>query len=362
MQSGSVLVAMSGGVDSSVAALLLQRAGYRVVGLTAELYGEASAAGPCCGREGAVSARTVCEVLGIPHHTADLTGPFEQRVIERFIGEYRQGHTPNPCADCNRFIKFEAFFDLAAELGCDSVATGHHARIVQRVGDTDGPPLLATAADNGKDQTYFLACIEPERLSRIRFPVGGYTKAQVRELASAAGLPSATRAESQDICFLNGSVGIRELIHWHTGEEPQPGEIRDEAGRVLGRHPGIAHFTIGQRKGLRLGGGSEGLVVHELIPESNTVVVAQQDAHPVASLTLRSFTDMAPGLWSFGEEVQVRGRYRQPLWSARLETEGSTVEVSPASEQFGLAPGQWLVGYREDVVLFGGIIAEVTHR
>jgi len=349
---------MSGGVDSSVAALLLKRAGYDVVGMTAELYGDTSAAGPCCGLEGIPSAQGVCEVLGVEHHRVDLTEQFERQVIERFINGYRAGHTPNPCADCNRFIKFDLFFDVARQLGCDYVATGHHARLLPPPSAYHWP-RLAVAADRGKDQTYFLACIEPERLRRLRFPVGHYTKPQVRALAAQAGLPSAQRQESQDVCFLSNSVGIRELMLWHAASEPRTGPIVDEEGRVLGEHPGIEHFTIGQRKGLRLGGGSEGLVVHRLEAETNTVVVAPQEAHPAARIALSDFNDLAPGLWQFGETCLVRARYNQQPWPALVLSHDGQAMIEPASEQYSLAEGQWLVGYRDDVVLFGGVMTGI---
>jgi tRNA-specific 2-thiouridylase len=356
-----VLVGMSGGVDSSVAALLLLEQGFAPVGMTAALFGDASACGPCCGREGAQSAAHVCTALGIEHVTCDLSALFEEQVIARFISEYQAGRTPNPCSDCNRFIKFATFFDIAAEHGCHHIATGHHARIGPHSG-TDQPVLL-TGRDRAKDQSYFLACIPPERLPRIHFPVGAYTKAEVRRLAAAAGLPTASRDESQDICFLPPDTGIRELLLWHTGREPQPGPIVDLAGNELGRHPGIEHFTIGQRKGLRLGGGSEGLVVHELRPESATVVVARAAEHPVARLRLAAVTDMAPGLWQPGAEVQVRARYRQPLWPARVEHDGAgALSIVPATTVHSIACGQWLVGYAGDSVLFGGIVDAVEYR
>ena len=200
MSGERIMVAMSGGVDSSVAALKLRRAGFTVVGLTAELFGDASAAGPCCGKSGSDSAAGVCSALGIEHHSIDLTDLFEHQVIERFIREYRGGRTPNPCADCNRFIKFDAFFDLARELDCPLIATGHHARIMHCGGEANGS--LCTGRDAAKDQSYFLAGIPAARLCRVRFPVGDLTKSEVRELAAGAGLPSASRPESQDICFL----------------------------------------------------------------------------------------------------------------------------------------------------------------
>jgi tRNA-specific 2-thiouridylase len=374
-----LLCAMSGGVDSSVAALLLRDAGYEVVGMTALLFGDASAAGPCCGREGADSAAAVCRALGIEHRRIDLSDFFESRVIDRFLSEYEHGRTPNPCSDCNRFVKFDKFFEYAAQWDCAQLATGHYARIVDEpVRQAPAPadikgvqagapapplPLLAVAADPAKDQSYFLACLPPERLSRILFPLGHLTKTQVRELAAAAQLPTAARAESQDVCFMANKTGLAELLTWHQGAPPQPGPIVDEAGRILGEHAGAAHFTVGQRKGLGLGGGSEGLVVHRIDPVSNTVVVAQREAHAVTALKLADFVDMAPGLWRPGEEVAVRSRYRQPLWPARVEepADGAPA-VIPLEPQYGAARGQWCVGYRDDVVLFGGIIDEIEYQ
>ena len=348
---------MSGGVDSSVAAVLLQRAGWEVVGMTAELFGDASAAGPCCGREGSGLARAVCSILGVEHHHVDLTELFERTVIDRFIGEYRAGRTPNPCSDCNRFIKFDTFFETARELGCDYVATGHHARIAE----VDGRWLLKTAVDANKDQTYFLACIEPQRLSQIRFPVGEMDKREVRRIAQEARLPTARRDESQDICFISNGMGIAELLDWHTGDSPQPGRIVTEDGTDLGEHPGIEHFTIGQRRGLKLGGGTEGLVVHRLEPRTRRVVVAGREAHPVRALHLRDFTDMAPGLWRPGEEIMLRGRYRQELWPGRASIDGDCVSVAPAGELYSMSSGQWCAGYRGDTVLFGGIIDGIEY-
>jgi tRNA-specific 2-thiouridylase len=362
---------MSGGVDSSVAALLMRRAGYEVVGMTAELFGDASAAGPCCGKAGICMAGAVCEKLGIEHHQVDLTALFEAQVIERFLDGYEGGRTPNPCADCNRFIKFDAFFNYADQFGCELLATGHYARtggadiLVCQAGlNTDRSvcaTILKTGLDPNKDQSYFLACIPPERLARVRFPIGELTKPEVRELASDAQLPTATRKESQDICFMGNGVGIAELLSWHRGRAPQLGRLVDDTGRELGVHRGVEHYTIGQRRGLNLGGGTEGLAVQQLDPATNTVVLAQRGSHPVRRLVLSDFADLAPGLWCEDETVTARGRYRQPLWNARVQLEDETVAVEPLEDVFHMAPGQWCVGYDGDTVLFGGIIRQVEY-
>lgn len=360
MTRSHVLVAMSGGVDSSVAALLLQRQGYDVIGFTAELFGNTSAAGPCCGRAGIEAARAVCGQLGIPHYVANLCDAFEESVIKRFISEYRAGRTPNPCTDCNRFIKFDLFFEVAQSFGCDFVATGHHARIMAQE-KQDGSNVLRRGVDPDKDQSYFLACIKPEKLNNLLFPVGEYAKPQVREIATEAGLPTAAREESQDICFMPSGTGVAELLSWHLDDPPQPGPIIDEQGHVIGKHPGVEHFTIGQRSGLKLGGGSEGLVVHKLLPDTNTVIVAKHNAHPVGRLVLSDFTDLAPGLWISGERLDVRGRYRQPTWGAIVYSEGQRASVLPEGEQYCLAPGQWVVGYQDDIVTCGGIIDSIEY-
>lgn len=347
------MVAMSGGVDSSVAALLLTRAGYECIGMTAILFGDASAAGPCCGTEGANSAECVCNKLGIEFRHIDLSELFEKQVIERFLGEYDAGRTPNPCSDCNRFIKFDTFFKYADEWGCDFVATGHYARIVTL---PDGTHMLGPGIDNNKDQSYFLACIPPQRLQRVLFPLGDIDKGEVRRLAAEALLPTAHRAESQDVCFMHNGAGIGELMSWHLGKQPQPGEVVNEAGEVISTHKGYQQYTVGQRRGMLLGGGTEGLVVHRVEPQTNRVVVAQKDAHPLDYVVLKDFLDMAPGRWQLGQDIMVRLRYRQQLFPARVLEQDGELRVYPMSRQYGAALGQWCVGYEEDRVLFGAII------
>jgi tRNA-specific 2-thiouridylase len=366
---GRVLVGMSGGVDSSATALLMQQAGHEVVGLTALLFGATSAAGPCCGKEGAGAAKCVCDKLGIEHHWIDMTELFEKRVIGRFLDEYSAGRTPNPCSDCNRFIKFDAFFDYARKLGCECVATGHYAQLVQGGGQC--APLLTRAIDRNKDQSYFLACIPPEKLARIRFPLGTLTKPEVRQLARDAGLPTADRKESMDICFMANKTGIAELLSWHSGRMPQPGDIVDRQGQVLGRHKGIEHYTIGQRRGLALGGGTEGLVIQRIDPRSNTVTVARPEECGIAALELQEFVDMAPGLWQPGERVTIQCRYRQQaLWTgriyplARVDDDGAVLQDG-ARVQFdtpvqNVAAGQWCVAYAGATVLCGGIISRIA--
>jgi tRNA-specific 2-thiouridylase len=351
-----------------------------VVGLTALLFGDSSAAGPCCGKEGAGAAKCVCDMLGIEHHWIDMTELFEKRVIGRFLDEYSAGRTPNPCSDCNRFIKFDAFFDYADRLGCELVATGHYARLVNSGsaagdgiaapgGGTVAAPTLTRAADRNKDQSYFLACLPPEKLARIRFPLGTLTKPEVRQLARDAGLPTADRKESMDICFMANKTGIAELLSWHSGREPQPGDILDAGGRVLGRHRGIEHYTVGQRRGLALGGGTEGLVIQQIDPQRNTVTVARPEDCGIAALELVDFVDMAPGLWQPGTLVDIQCRYRQQtLWTgrigprARVDDDGAVVRdrarVVLDTPGRNVAAGQWCVAYAGDTVLCGGIVGE----
>lgn len=280
-----VVVAMSGGVDSSVAAALMKAEGYDVIGITLQLYDHGAATGrkgSCCAGQDIHDARRVAEGIGIPHYVLDYEARFAAKVIDTFAESYVAGETPIPCVTCNNEIKFRDLLDTARDLGADMLVTGHY---VQRL-ETPAGPVLARAADPDRDQSYFLFGITPEQLEMLRFPIGGLKKPEVRELARKFGLPIAEKADSQDICFVPAGR-YSDIIAKLKPGAAEPGDIVHVDGRVLGRHAGIIHYTVGQRRGLKIP-GPEPLYVVRLDPESNTVVVGPRSALETKSLVLRS--------------------------------------------------------------------------
>src|SRR4051794_14114998 len=334
------LVAMSGGVDSSVAALL---SGDRAVAVTLELWAspENDAEASCCSASAVRGARALAHRMGLPHLTLDLREEFRAGVVQPWLDEHAAGLTPNPCVRCNGFVRLDAMLDLAARLGCGGgLATGHYARLTE-----DG--LLRAAADPAKDQAYMLAFLSRGSLARMRFPLGDLDKPHVRALAEEAGLPVARRPDSQDLCFLAGT-GQRDFLARHGGLRERPGRIVDRAGQTLGRHRGQHGFTVGQRRGLGVGGG-EPLYVLGKDPASNTVTAGPRSALAVAEVRLRDVR-----LHRGEEEVEaVKLRYRSPLLPARLR--GDVVELR--EPVLGAAPGQAAVLYAGDVVVGHGTIA-----
>jgi tRNA-specific 2-thiouridylase len=308
---GRTLVAMSGGVDSAVAALLTSEGG-ETVAVTLELWAdpENDSERSCCSASAVSQARALAQSLGLPHLTLDLRQEFRDGVVEPFIAGYANGETPNPCVGCNGHVRLDAMLALADRLGCESLATGHYARVAER-GDDRGP-LLRVAADPGKDQTYMLAALAPSSLARMRFPLGDLTKPEVRQIAAEAGLPVASKAESQDLCFLAGTDRGRFLArHGRLGD--RPGEIADRAGRVLGRHRGQHHFTVGQRRGLGVAAGAP-LYVLDKDAISNRVTVGPAHALCTHRVALR-----AVRLHRAGSRVDhVKLRYRSTALRAKL--------------------------------------------
>jgi len=349
---GKVLVAMSGGVDSSVAAALLREQGHDVVGVTLHLWdaeGE-NKVGRCCAPEDREDARRTCDHLGIPHYVLDERAAFRREVVEPFLDEYRRGRTPTPCVHCNRTVKLEMLARLADELGCSHVATGHYAKIVHGPEGT----RLFRGRDLDKDQSYFLFGLSPETRSRLLFPLGDLLKSETRAEGERLGVPNAKKPDSQELCFVpDGDVAA--FTRRERGGEAG-GLVVDEEGRVLGKHDEIAAFTIGKRKGLALGGGSAPRYVLRIVPDSNTVVVG--GAEKLVSKTLEARDGhFLRALPPEGLEASVRIRYRHEPAPAHVRPTATGFVAEFVEPQRAITPGQAAVIYVGDEVIGGGFIA-----
>lgn len=347
-----VVVAMSGGVDSSVAAALLQEQGCEVIGVTLRLW---DGPGSCCSTRDADDARRVAERLGIPFQTLEYAEAFQSAVVDDFLDAHLAGQTPNPCARCNERIKFDRLLAQARELGADYLATGHYARI-----EADGQGhRLRTGLDPAKDQSYFLATTPADELDAICFPLGGLTKERVRELAADYGLVTAGKPESQDICFVpRGAVGDF-LAAYRSHPALAPGPIVDREGRELGRHRGAAHYTVGQRRGLGLALGYP-VYVAEVDTAANRVVVAPDEGLYSHAMRVAEVNWLGGALPAEGVSAGVKIRYGGPVVPARVTPEDEGLHVAFAEPQRAVAPGQLAAFYDGDRVLGGAWIAEAA--
>jgi len=350
-----VVVAMSGGVDSSVTAALLRAEGYDVVGVTLQLYDHGAAVakkGACCAGQDIHDARRVAERLGIPHYVLDYESRFRDSVMEDFADSYLRGETPIPCVRCNQSVKFRDLLGTARELGAAALATGHYVR---RESGPAGAELHA-AHDPERDQSYFLFATTAEQLDFLRFPLGGLPKAEVRALAERFGLPVAAKPDSQDICFVPNGSYARVVERLRPGAA-DPGEIVDLEGQVVGRHEGIIGFTVGQRRGLGVGGREEPLYVLRLEPETRRVVVGPREALARDRVVLRELNWLGPMPPAEGLAVSVKLRSAQAPLPARIIAADGGAELRLETPAYGVSPGQAAVCYDGSRVLGGGWIA-----
>ena len=361
MKEKTVAVAMSGGVDSSLAAALLKQQGFQVIGMTMDLYElppefcRDDGLRSCCGRGAVETANRVACSLGIPHYKVDMRRPFAEKVIDDFCAEYAAGRTPNPCIRCNTLIKFEDLFERARRLGAEYLATGHYARIGR---DGEGGRLLRKAADKNKDQSYFLSGLSSGHLARALFPLGEMTKSQVRAEAERLELAAARRPESQEICFIPDNDYARFLKD-RIPEAFSPGPIIDTAGRVLGRHRGIARFTVGQRRGMGIAAPYP-LYVIEVRPADKTVVVGPGELLFSSSLTASGVNWVPRRRPLSAVSVRARIRHKHPEAEAELMLlEAGRARVDFSRPQRAVTPGQSVVFYDGELVLGGGVIESV---
>ena len=352
----SVLVAMSGGVDSSVAAALLVEQGHRVIGVTMKTFCYSEVEGPsrtCCGLDGIMDARNVADRLGIPHYVFDVERDFTRDVIDDFVAEYAAGRTPNPCVRCNGNTKFRDLLKRGELLGCDAIATGHYARMGR---DTTGRALLMRGLDHNKDQAYFLWGLPAVLLPKLRFPVGELTKPEVREHARKLGLVTANKPESQEICFVPSGDYVDVLERRLGSDHPalQPGPLVTISGETVGNHEGYARYTVGQRRGIG-GGFAQPLYVLGSRPATREVVVGTREDTYRSEMSVSDLNWLGP-IPPAGTSVQVQIRHRAPAADATVTRSADWLELRFDEPQRAVAPGQSAVIFDGEVVLGGGRI------
>lgn len=357
MENKKVVVGMSGGVDSSVAAYLLKKQGYDVIGVTMEIWQNEDVChmekeGGCCGLSAVEDARRVADMLNIPYYVMNFRDVFKDKVIDNFIGEYLSGRTPNPCIVCNRMVKWEALLKRSLDIGAEYIATGHYSRIDKL---ENGRYAIRKSVTDAKDQTYALYNLTQEQLKRTIMPVGSYTKDEIRAIANDIGLNVASKPDSMEICFIpdNDYAGF---IKENCGQEINPGDFVDMDGNVIGRHKGIIHYTVGQRKGLNLSMGYPVFVV-EIIPEKNQVVIGSGEQVFKEKLTASCLNHMSEERFNEEKEYigKIRYNHRGTPCTVRY-IDDDTVECTFKEPVRAVTPGQALVLYDGDYVAGGGVI------